>query len=125
MGYETQLLIGVNTNTVGRNGTYFMIYAHIDMCVLGKSNLFTLPYKNNSPETEKWFFYAPYGDGDTRITTDPYGKYPRPVPISDVIAAIEEDLLNSGYRRLTWALDLLKSMNENSSEALSVLLWGH
>jgi len=126
MGYETELLVGRDTgDSYSSEGQYFMVYAHVDMCKLGMTAVLDLPWVNKTPEVKKWYWYAPTGDGNTIITEDRYGDMPRPVPIADVITALKEDLVNSDYRRLKWALALLESMEENSGEELSVLLWGY
>ncbi len=126
MGYETQLLVGLDTkNSYSDDGTYFMVYAHVDMCRLGDSALFELPWENNTPDKNKWYFYAPCGDGDTQVTEDRYGTRFRPVPLTDVITALEMDTTNTDYCRIKWALALLKSIQENSNEELTVILWGY
>jgi len=126
MGYETQLIIGRDTGqSYTDEGTYFMVYAHVDMCKMGDSALFNLPWVNKTPEKEKWYFYAPMGDGDTVVDEDRYGDIPRPVPIADVINALREDVTKNDYRRFKWALALLEAMAEDSPEGLSVLMWGY
>lgn len=126
MGYETQLIVGKDTgNSYSDGGIYFMVHAHVDMCKMGDSALFNLPWVNKTPEKEKWYFYSPMGDGDTIVTEDRYGDMPRPVPIADVINTLREDVTKSDYRRFKWALALLEAMEKDSPEGLSVLLWGY
>ena len=126
MGYETELLIGKDTGqSFGDEGTYFQIYAHVDMCKMGNSSLFDLPWVNNTPEKNKWYFYPVCGDGETMVTEDCYGELLRPVPITDAIHALEKDIDNNDYRRFKWALALLKTMQEDSPEGLSVLMYGY
>ncbi len=126
MGYETQLLVGKDTGqSYSDEGTYFMVHAHVDMCKLGNSALFNLPWINKTPEDNKWYFYPPCGDGDTPVTEDRYGEQFKPIPLANVITALEEDASNDDYRRVKWALALLKSIQENSGEELSVILWGY
>lgn len=127
MGYETQLLIGHDTgNSFSGTGIFFMVYATIDLCKLGNSALFDLPWENKTPDEASWYWYPPTSDGNTIVSEDPYGDIPQPVPIADVISALEEDVANDDYRRLHWALGMLKAMQaEARGEELSVLLWGH
>ncbi len=129
MGYETQLLVGCDTNqNLGDDGTFFfMVEATVDMRKMGNSELFNLPWVNHTPKEKSWYFYAPAGDGDTTITKDRYGEYLQPVPIADAITALEKDVETTDYRRFKWALALLKAMQADSTENenLSVLLWGH
>lgn len=127
MGYETILLIGKDTKMgfAPDEGIYFQVYAHVDMCKLGNSQLFNLPWLNKTPEDKFWFWYAPTGDGDTQIEEDRYGDKPRPVPLLAVLEALEEDMSNADYRRLWWAYQLLLSMHETSPGELSVLMWSY
>lgn len=126
MGYETQLLIGTDTERMFEGRTYFMLAATIDMCKLGHSALFNLPWENETPDEQYWEWYAPTGDGNTPVTEDCYGAKPRPVPIVDVLEALEEDMSNNpDYRRLKWAYHMLLSIHETSPEQFTVMLWGY
>jgi hypothetical protein len=42
-----------------------------------------------------------------------------------VVDALEKDAKDNDYRRFKWALGLLKSMEDDAEENLSVLLYGH
>jgi hypothetical protein len=126
MGYETQLLVGIDTGQLYNEGTFFMLYATIDMCKMGDSALFNLPWLNKTPEKERWYWYPPTGDGNTVAAyEDRYGDIPQPIPIADVIAALEKDIETSEYRRFKWALDMLKALDDGKQIGLSVLMWGH
>lgn len=125
MGYETELLVGKDTGTVYKGKAYFMVYATMDLRTLVNSALFELKTVNNTPDVKQWEWYAPTGNDNIPVHTDPYGSKPRPVPIQDVIAALEKDMEHSDYRRLKWAHAMLKSMHEDAYEQLSVLLYGH
>jgi len=126
MGYETQLLIGKDTGMEFQGATWFQIYATVDMCKLGNSELFNLGWVNKTPDKKMWNWYAPTGDGDTQFTEDRYGDRPRPVPLEDVVNALRADIRKDGnYRRLHWALALLENMQANAGEDLSVLMWGY
>jgi len=125
MGYETRLLIGVPSRLEEERGckeVYFSIYATIDLCKLGNSSIHELATENQTPEDKLWFFY----EGETKVTTDRYGVHMKPVPIAQVRAALEDDLAAHGYyRRLHWAIGLLKAMEENNAEDLQVLSFGY
>lgn len=128
MGYETQLIVGIDTGQEYDGKKYFMVVTTIDMCKLGNTSMDALPWKNKNPYAEMWEWYPPTGDGNTPTTCDRYGDYPRPVPLGDVIAAIEKDMTRSDYRRLKWAHALLTAIYEGEGEGgetFSVLLWGH
>lgn len=126
MGYETQLVVGLDTEQkYNEDGIYFMTYATVDMCKIGSSALFNLPTVNKTPDKKHWYFYSICGDGNTPVTEDRYGDMFQPVPLDDVITALEQDVHDSNYRRFKWALALLKSIKETSTEELSVILWGH
>lgn len=151
MGYETKLLIGVSSCltedeniygdliiengeayrpmqkddngsflTTGKKETWFQIMAAIDLCKCGSDSAIHKIDRVNSDESHHWYWY----DGNERITEDCYGDKPKPVPVSDVIAALRSDMKHENYRRFTWALALLETM-ENDPEGLSVLLYGH
>lgn len=127
MGYETQLIIGEDTGqSYSDDGIFFMVHATVDMCKMGDSALFNLPWVNKTPEKEKWYWYSPTGDGDTSYSEDRYGDIPRPVPLADVVNALREDVEKSDYRRFKWALALCESMmKEPGGERFSVLMWGY
>jgi hypothetical protein len=150
MGYETELLIGIssssasdeikygelivadeeayrpmmrnaknNTIKTGRKETYFSIYATIDLCKCGGREINNLD-RINKDTSHHWYWYT----GNGRTVEDCYGDKLKPVPIIDVINAIEQDSFDNDYRRFEWALALLNSM-KNDTENLSVLLRGH
>lgn len=127
MGYETQLLIGEDTGqSYSDAGIYFMVHATVDMCKMGDSELFNLPWINKTPEKEKWYWYSPTGDADAEIYADRYGDLPRPVPLADVVDALRKDCEDSNYRRLHWALALCEAMLEKQGgKGFSVLMWGY
>jgi len=126
MGYESQLIVGNATQQEYQGVRYFMIYGTIDMCKLGQHTaLYELDWCNKKDSEEPvWGFYAAAGDGNTEITKDKYGDTPKPIPIALVIEALEKDAKVSDYRRLKWAIALLKSIQETTNDA-TVLLWGH
>jgi len=133
MGYETQLIVGKDTghSYASQKGNYFQVYAIVDMCKMGYDNVISRLSAHLGEKAEPVvYWYAPTGDGDTVITEDSYGDKPKPVPIKDVIAALEETMEQEklageyAYRRFKWAYALLKAM-EDDSEELSVLMYGY
>jgi hypothetical protein len=154
MGYETRLIIGRSCHTsdeiergdlviedgetcrpwlkdgkgefikTGRKATYFMVYAEIDLCKCGYLSEINKLDRINKDESHFWEWYGS-GDGNKEITEDAYGEKPKPLPLSVVVDALEKDAKDNDYRRFKWALGLLKSMQDDAEENLSVLLYGH
>lgn len=108
----------------GRQEYTFLTAAEIDLKKIGAGALADLVDKNEKQAAKdeknvyKWF------NGNTLIEEDCYGKKKIPVPIKDVIKAIETDNTES-YRRYDWALALLKSMETTSPGEFSVIFYGH
>jgi len=103
----------------GKNETYFMIAAEIDMCKIGSSHLFKALNKNTSDVSEYyWYGY----DGNMRISEDRYGDKAEVATIEDCITALKKDVKESDYRRFEWALALLESMKDSE---MKVLWFGH
>ena len=153
MGYETKLYIGKSRFTseetkkgeltiengecyrpylknknggfinTGRTETYFSVYAMIDLCKCGSESAIHKLNRQNEDKKHFWYFYGE--DGNKPISEDRYGDSLKPVPIGDVIAAIECDMIeNSEYRRFKWALGLLNTMKDDN-ENLEILVYGH
>ena len=106
---------------------YFLVYATIDMCKIGPSQVLGLPWRNTDPSVSWVHSHCKYDpDNDTR--EDCYGDRPRPVPVGDVLFALRQDMAGdadyAGYRRHRWACSLLAAM-ANDSEDLQVLVYGH
>lgn len=121
MGYEIKLIIG-STDHVEGEDNYFMKYAEIDLCKIGmNSKLNDLEMFNRSDKTT-WYFYA--DDGNTKVTEDCYGDKFKALPLSDYIEKLQEDVVDSDYRRFKWALSLLKSMSYDK-EPKYVIAYGH
>lgn len=154
MGYETRLIIGKSSSLTGdeveygeliiedgeayrpmlkdekgefiktgRKEIWFQVIAEIDLCKCGYNSEIHKIDRVNKDESHIWYWFGS-GDGDTRVTEDCYGDKPKPVPIKDVVAALEIDAEKDDYRRFKWALALLKSMQDDP-EGLTVLLYGH
>lgn len=62
---------------------------------------------------------------DGTISEDKYGSFLGIIDVDDMIAALEKDYKEEGYRRFKWALDLLKSIKETWSEDLTIITYGH
>lgn len=125
MGYETTLLVGIPTTIKDKDGgIYFAVYAALDMCKLGhESAVLDLDWQNKEEGGDFWYHY--HGtDGDIQRNEDYYGDKPKPVPIGDVIRALEMDMARTNYRRLRWAYELLRAM-ERDDENIAVLFFGH
>jgi len=120
MGYETKLIIGKSGHQLN-DGIWFNDMAEINMCKLGNaSHVYDLDQTNKSSK-EHWYFYG--SDGDTQIKEDHYGHKFKPVPIKEVISALEKDDYQD-YRRAQWALALLNAMKDDSEE-LEVIIYGY
>lgn len=112
----------------GREESTFFIAAMVDMCKLDYSGpihkLITAAKNTDKKRIYKWF-----EGGNTEVSSDSYGDRYKPISISLVIKALEEEIKLEGdgwhYRRLPWALALLKSIKKTSKEEFSVLFYGH
>ena len=126
MGYETKLIVGVNSKSAFATEpcSWFSVYAMIDLCYCGHaSNIAKIDYRHKGKNPLVYWFAD---DGNTRITEDLYGNMSKLIPIKEVIKALEKDTKISSYRRFTWALNLLKSMDKKDEiENLEVVFFGH
>jgi len=107
MGYETTLLIGELFNFQVAAKTpekYFQLISTLELCKTGKSAIWDLPWKNETPDEMKWYWYAPTGDGDKQQYEDRYGDFPQPVPLIDILEALEYEVTQDTYRRFQWAI---------------------
>jgi len=111
-----------------RTEIWFQVYGMVELCCPRyDSHLLKLDWKNKESDSKFWQYFL----GDTEVTDDKYGDYAKPVPVADVIEALEKDWADSveegwgvhGYRRFRWALGFLKSL-EDENEA-HVMLYGH
>lgn len=104
----------------GRTEIYFQVYGMVDLCCPGNdSELLKLDWKNKEAKSVCWFFY--HTDGNLEVRKDRYGDIAKPVPVADVIAALEKDYEAEEYRRFKWALGFLKAVDPDSE----VMLYGH
>ena len=128
MGYEIKLYVGESAtwNKPDENGkleVYFSVWAMVDVCKPSyHSNLTRLSYKNEDPD-KSWYFYG--ADGNTPLTKDQYGDRFKPLPIADVIKALQKDTKGDDFRRYKWALDTLKSIQKNGGANAEVILFGY
>lgn len=125
MGYNVTLLIGRDTKQVYDDLTYFKINATLDMGNCSRSNLLLLPWENHNTDTAWEFFPPATPDQDDAIVEDKRGNRMKPIPIDDVIAALEKDVKRDNYRPAVWALSLLNKMQTDAitGEAFSVMLY--
>lgn len=123
-GYEPERDDTGEIVLTGRKKRWFNVYATIDLCKLGhdENPLNTLIRESHGVADETIVNYFYTDDGNTQIKDDKYGESMNPVPLLEVIRAIEKT--PSDYRRLKWAKDLLESMKD-SGEDLSVMFFGH
>lgn len=101
--------------------TYFMVYAEIDLCKLGRDSHLGEILTANKDSKKEIYYYG--SDGNTKITEDCYGDKPNEVSITDCVNALRLDVANSDYRRFKWALALLESMQ--GEKEVSVIWYGH
>ena len=127
MGYETKLVVGMPSAHIDRDGgIYFMVYAEVAMCKMGyDANISKLDWKNTSPSPEPYWFYF-QGESEDKVIEDKYGDRSRPVPIGEVVKALELDVARDDYSRFKWALNLLKAMDDSDGyDGLSVMFYGY
>jgi len=98
----------------GKKKTYFSVDAFLSIGNIWEANLLNLDIINNQADTHYYYFYS--SDGNTEISTTSDGQSVRPIHISQVIEALEEDVKNDDYPWFKWALELLKSMREEYCE---------
>lgn len=112
---------GGNYIPTGRNEIFFSVYATVDLCKCGQESAIHRLDRVNKDASKVWYWYE---NPNQQSKEDCYGDELRPVPISQVLAALEEDCEREDYRRLRWARDLLRSM-VGDEEGLQVLVAGH
>lgn len=113
----------------GRDQIYFSIMAMVDVCRADYYGaVYALAKKSHEiakslKEKQVVEFYL--GDGDKELTEDRYGDPFYPIPIKEVCAAIDQDMIaDPDYRRFVWAKALLDSMKDDT-EDLEVLFFGY
>jgi hypothetical protein len=133
MGYDVRMIIGeVHPEHDRRNKplSWVSVMATLDLCVIGdKGKLPPLVRASLKKKSEGYYWYA--DNGNTKVRKDCYGEFPTPVPLKDVLEALEEDVRNDTerYRRFRWALALIRSLweteSEHKSDSIKVLFYGH
>lgn len=104
----------------GRTAIWFDVYAMIDLRKPGYgSHILAIDWRNQESQSAYWYHYGEHG-GNVETIEDSYGDYPRPVPVAEVIAALEKDSIEK-YRRFDWALALLRAVPADSE----VLFYGN
>lgn len=126
-GYPNKLDDEGHSIPTGRLVRYIMPYAEIDLGKVANRDTALTDLVENShrekPSEAVCYFYG--SDGNTEIIEDRYGATMLPVPIKDVIRAMSESYTPGAYRRIDWALALLKSMVDSGNFDLSVVFYGH
>lgn len=127
-GFEPQKKDGQIVYT-GRTSHWFQVYAMIDLCKLGYQDdalnrLISDTFKRakDVSKTDYHFFYGT--DGNTEIKEDRYGAPVGVAPLKTVLKAMQSTEDAKTYRRLVWAIALLKSMSKDG-EQLEVLFYGY
>jgi hypothetical protein len=126
-GFEWKKDADGNPVFTGRTETFFDCMAEVDLCKVGEGKVSSLVgevQKMAEKNADKCFYFYGTTDGNKSAKEDRYGDKLHPVPISDVLSALEADAELDDYRRFRWAIALLKSMKDDS-EGLEVMFWGH
>ena len=122
MGYDTTLLVGIDHPNLVDDDIYFSIYATVDLADAG--DIFTDLPRLSDGCGMRWDWH--YGDNNKEAVEDCYGDKLRPVPIEDVIEVLDLTDKENPYRRLRWALGLLRAMRDNANGTqFAVLIYGH
>ena len=127
MGYETRLIIGQQTDRSNCEKDnelfYFQEFARIDLCKLYRDYSFSrFNYYNQDTAMKQGTACSYFYDGDTSVIEDSYGIKMKSIDASIVLSLLKEGDVDS--RRVKWALALLESMLESTSD-LQVLLFNH
>ena len=128
MGYETKLVIGIPaTYESTGGGIWFSIFAEICMGKMGReARISQIDWQNKDSKSAYWYWYEGAGEHEHKVIKDCYGDKSKPVPIGEVIEALEHDVGHDDYSRFKWALDLLKAMTASQGyDNLSVMFYGH
>ena len=143
MAYELKLIVvepsysglpevkGRMAKETGRTEFYCRVIATIDLCAFRGEAIEALDRDNikQSKADKKHVYYYYESDGNTQVKEDRYGEKRNPIPIAEVLKAVEdshnEDIDEYRYHRSEWAIGLLKSMIGFRGKKLSVILEGH
>ena len=107
----------------GRVMNYFTKYAEVDMCKLGGQDdslnrLIQHSFSLAKQHPDKVYYF--YGrDGNSEVTEDRYGARMHPVPLKDLVRALN-DLPDLEYRRLRWLKALVDSMSDDTEEMFAM-----
>jgi hypothetical protein len=118
MGYESRFIIVEKSST---NFSKLNLRWAETLCVLEMSCLGDIPVSFKDTDC---FFYYP-GDGNKKITEDDYNAKIKEASISDVLTWCEKEYKKSGYRRLLWAINMLKTFKKEKNEDIVVLHYGY
>ncbi len=129
MAHEITLLIGKDTGQIFEGYTFFNVETAMNLGKNSRSRIRNLDIVNHTPAVSKWEFNTlVLGDCiDEPVSEDRYGIKPKPVPITNIIAALKQDVSYDGYRPAIRALALLEKIEETkiSDEHYSILIYGH
>lgn len=88
MGYESRLIVGEATDLRRQPPQWIAVEATFDLGKLGWETPWSdLLERHKAPADPEWFFYAT--DGNTQVTTDPYGEHLRTLPVDEVLEALD------------------------------------
>ena len=136
MGYEIKLYLGrihdINAMDEDKEEHYFSVVAWIDLSKPGSNaEILNIDRKLG----QRVYLYGI--DGNTRISSDPYGDWLFAIPAKRVLDALRDDWARSkkecktwtgyGYRRFYMAIPLLDRFIETfgPKENPSVVIYGH
>lgn len=117
----------------GRTEHILRTVAEIDLCCFRGKAIEKLDADNqkkskaDKKNAYKWFLT----DGNTLEDEDRYGAKRNPIPVKDVLKAVEASHMESihdhdyRYRRSEWAVALLKSIVGHQGDNIEVILYGH
>ncbi len=113
MGYEIKLKIGKLLNLPGFENE-LMEYASLDLCKPGPGAVMDLARRKPRIKKEAVAYYE--DSGDERQTEDSYGDAHPAIPLAEMVKALKKDNAQDPYRRFTWALALLESMQATGDD---------
>lgn len=113
----------------GRMESTMIEAGRLDLCKCAYGPFGELVNANEraAKEADPNIVYKWWRDGNTEEETDCYGARKLPIPLKNVIKALDETVKQGDeYHRFKWALALLKSMQRHKGGwELQVILYGH
>ena len=118
MGYESQLYVGRAVGLTDEDPTWLQVQAVFKLGKMGYDGPWAKLLKKNLPPAKpEWFIFS--DDGDTEITTDPYGDNLTELPVEDLKNALRA---YDDYRPARAALAWLEAYD---GALLTVLHYGY